>query len=53
MLRYLSVTAERITPSELLNTIEGVFKQRGDELMPTLAQQWREEGRLEGRQEGR
>jgi predicted transposase/invertase (TIGR01784 family) len=52
VLRYLSVTAERVTPDELRRALEVVFPQQGDELMPTLAQQWREEGRQEGRQEG-
>lgn len=52
VLRYLSVTAERLTAEELQTIVTDVLKQQGDELMPTIAQQWLEEGRQQGLEKG-
>ncbi len=53
VLRYLTVTAERITPEQMRQALEPVLRYEGDKLMSTLAQQWLEQGRQEGWQEGR
>jgi flagellar biosynthesis/type III secretory pathway protein FliH len=53
VLRYLTVTAERVTPEQMRQALEPVLRYEGDELMSTLAQQWLEQGRQEGWQEGR
>ena len=52
VLRYLSVSAERLTPDELQTAVEDVLKQQGDEMMPTIAQQWIEQGRQQGLEQG-
>ena len=50
VLRYLSVTADRLTLDELQTAVEDVLKQQGDELMTTVAQQWLERGLAQGLQ---
>ena len=52
VLRYLSVTADRLTLDELQTAVEDVLKQQGDELMTTVAQQWLEQGRQQGLERG-
>jgi predicted transposase/invertase (TIGR01784 family) len=52
VLRYLTVTAERVTPEQMRQALEPVLRYEGDELMSTLAQQWLEQGRQEGLQQG-
>jgi hypothetical protein len=52
VLRYLTVTAERVTPEQMRQALEPVLRYEGDELMSTLAQQWLEQGRQEGWQKG-
>ena len=52
VLRYLSVTAEKVTLAELQAAVEtAVTEPRGD-VMATLAQQWLEQGRQEGLETG-
>jgi predicted transposase/invertase (TIGR01784 family) len=50
-LRYLSVAAEQVTKEELSAAYHEVMRDQGDEIMPTLAQQWIEEGREEGKKQ--
>ncbi|MCL4868366.1 MAG: Rpn family recombination-promoting nuclease/putative transposase [Anaerolineae bacterium] len=52
VLRYLAVTAERVTPEQMQQVLAPVLQYQGDELMSTLAQQWIEEGRQQGMQQG-
>jgi hypothetical protein len=56
MLRYVSAGTEKIKPDELRQVLTEVFGE-GEKLMPTIAEQWIEQGRAEGlaqgRQEGR
>jgi len=50
---YVVRGAEKITPDELGQAIkEVVRKEEAEELMPTIAEQWIEQGRQEGHQEG-
>jgi len=52
VLRYLTVTAERVSPEQMRQALEPVLRYEGDKLMSTLAQQWLEQGRQEGLQQG-
>ena len=52
VLRYLTVTAERVTPDQMRQALEPALRYEGDKLMSTLAQQWLEQGRQEGLQQG-
>lgn len=51
LLRYVSVSASRITPDELREVVDQSFQQ-GDDMMPTIAEQWVEQGLKEGREQG-
>jgi predicted transposase/invertase (TIGR01784 family) len=51
LLRYLSNSAEYVTLEELRETVVEFFEE-GGELMATIADKLKEEGRQEGRQEG-
>lgn len=53
VLRYLTTTAERVTSQQIQIALAPLLQYEGDKLMTTLAQQWLEQGKLEGRQEGR
>ncbi len=52
VLRYLTSGAEKITEAELTEILKEVYAE-GEKLMPTIAQQWIEQGWTKGRQEGR
>ena len=56
ILRYLSKGTDKLSSRELEQVISEVFAE-GEELMPTIAEQWLEQGRAEGlvrgREEGR
>jgi predicted transposase/invertase (TIGR01784 family) len=49
---YLSTTSERFTSSDMKKAIEATKSRQGDRLMPTLAEQWIEEGKEDGRIQG-
>lgn len=51
-LRYVSVAAEQVTKEELAAAYQKVISDQGDDIMPTLAEQWIEEGKQEGLQQG-
>ncbi len=51
VLRYVAATAEHITPDEMKETLKTTLSE-GDKTMPTLAQQWIEEGKQLGLQQG-
>jgi predicted transposase/invertase (TIGR01784 family) len=51
-LRYLSVAADQVTREELTAAYHEVLSDQGDNIMPTLAEQWIEEGKQEGLQQG-
>jgi flagellar biosynthesis/type III secretory pathway protein FliH len=52
-LRYLSATAEQLTHDDLREAVEtAVSGRQGDNLMPTLAEKWMQEGIKEGIKEG-
>ena len=48
-LRYIVEAAEYLTAAELQEVVEKLY---GDEIMPTIAEQWLEEGRQKGLKEG-
>jgi hypothetical protein len=50
--RYLSLVAEDLTPRTLLATLATADPKTRDTVMTTLAEQWKAEGRLEGKVEG-
>ena len=52
-LRYLSVTSKDVQEQAIKRTIETLFTTtQGDEIMPTLAEQWIEQGLQQGLQRG-
>jgi hypothetical protein len=51
-LRYLSVAADQVTREELTAAYHEVMRDQGDDIMPTLAEQWIEEGKEVGLQQG-
>lgn len=53
VLRYLTAAAPQITRQELQHAVEEGLRQKGVPTMGTIAQEWIQEGRLEGMQVGR
>ena len=53
VLRYLTAAAPQITRSELQHAVQEGLRQKGVPTMGTIAQEWIQEGRLEGMQVGR
>jgi hypothetical protein len=52
ILRYISGAADKISEDELKQVVTELFTE-GEMLMPTIAEQWIEQGRIEGLEEGR
>ncbi len=52
VLRYMAAGSDKLSQEDLKTIVLKVIEE-GDDLMPTLAQQWVEEGREKGREEGR
>jgi len=52
MLVYISTAGRHVTRDDLVDAVRFTFKEKGESLMPTIAEGWVEEGRQEGRQEG-
>jgi predicted transposase YdaD len=53
LLTYLIQGTDRVDAETLRNALQQGLPSRGEELMPTLAEQWTKQGREQGRQEGR
>lgn len=51
LLRYLSAAAVHVTRQELVQTVNTTLRSQGDEIMPSIAQQWVEEGIVKGSQQ--
>jgi len=51
LIRYLAEGTAALSKEQLLKAISEI--PRGDEIMPTIAQQWKEEGQREGKREGK
>jgi hypothetical protein len=51
LLRYLSAAATHVTRQELVQTVAETLRDRGDEIMPTIAEQWIAEGLEQGLQQ--
>jgi predicted transposase/invertase (TIGR01784 family) len=51
VLRYVSAATDKLTAAELEEIVIEAFTE-GENLMPTIAEQWIEQGRTEGREEG-
>jgi predicted transposase/invertase (TIGR01784 family) len=52
ILRYISRRTDNVSEETLKQVVVEIFSE-GEELMPTLVEQWIERGRIEGREEGR
>jgi len=52
LLRYLCAGTDRLDPTELQQAVEQSLSDKGGTLMPTIAEQWIEEGIRRGREEG-
>ena len=52
VLRYLTVGAEKVTEAELIKILKEVYVE-GEKLMPTIAQQWVEQGWTKGHRAGK
>jgi len=52
ILRYLSAGTDKLSEAELNQAITKIFIE-GEEIMPTLAEKWIEQGIEQGREEGR
>ncbi len=52
VLRYLTSGAEKITEAELTEILKDVYVE-GEKLMPTIAQEWIEQGKAIGKKQGR
>ncbi|MFN8453527.1 MAG: Rpn family recombination-promoting nuclease/putative transposase [Anaerolineae bacterium] len=52
ILRYISGGTDKVTVEELQQVVSQVFEE-GVNLMPTIAEQWFEQGLVKGREEGR
>jgi predicted transposase/invertase (TIGR01784 family) len=52
LLRYLTRSAKTLTINDLKETVTRVFEKEGGDLMATIADKLKEEGRQEGKQEG-
>lgn len=50
---YLATCTTQLERGDLIDAVRLTLKEQGETLMPTIAQQWAEEGRHVGRQEGR
>lgn len=53
VLIYLSSATDQIDRDQLIDVVRQTLQNQGESLMPTIAQQWKQEGREEGREEGR
>ena len=51
LIRYVSSGAKHLTEEQLVEAVNKIFKEGGD-MMPTLAEQWMERGRVEGLEKG-
>ena len=52
MLRYVATATDRVGPEEIRNALTAALGPEGEEIMPTLAEKWIEEGRTKGLQQG-
>ncbi len=52
VLTYLAKGTQKVSKEDLSSALASVLHPKGGELMPTLAEQWIQEGREEGREEG-
>jgi predicted transposase/invertase (TIGR01784 family) len=52
VLRYVAQASKIVNSEDLKNALEAAFPTEGENVMPTLARQWMEEGIQEGRQQG-
>jgi len=53
ILRYVTSSTDRVSRDELMTAVTLALKDEGDSLMPTIAEQWKQEGIEQGREEGR
>ncbi len=53
VLRYLVSGTDRVTRDELTSVVTNVLESEGTIIMPTIAEQWKQEGFEKGRSEGR
>jgi predicted transposase/invertase (TIGR01784 family) len=44
LLRYLSAAATHVSSQELVQVVEAALRGQGDDIMPTIAEQWIEQG---------
>jgi hypothetical protein len=48
LLRYVSVATDKVSNTQLIYAVEAVFTDVGDEMMPTIASKWIEQGLEQG-----
>ena len=49
--RYLTAASEKLDAVKVQNAFDAVFEEKDNKTMATLAQQWVEDGKIEGKQE--
>ena len=52
ILRYVASGSDKITKEDIENAVRDVLKEKGDNIMPTVAEQWIEQGIQQGMQQG-
>ncbi|NCO43492.1 MAG: hypothetical protein COY42_10805 [Armatimonadetes bacterium CG_4_10_14_0_8_um_filter_66_14] len=52
LLRYLCTGTDRLEPTELQQAVQQALTDEGDQLMPTIAERWIEEGERRGLERG-
>ncbi|WP_417732163.1 Rpn family recombination-promoting nuclease/putative transposase [Rosistilla oblonga] len=52
ILRYIATGTDRVSKSELIAVVTQVLQVEGTSIMPTIAEQWKQEGRQEGERAG-
>jgi len=53
VLVYLTSGSDRVDSEYLTQVVQKTLEEKGEQLMPTIAQQWIAEGIVKGREEGR
>jgi len=53
ILKYLASGTDKVGAEELKNVVTKIFEDKGEHIMPTLAEQWTQQGLQQGLQQGK
>ncbi len=53
ILKYLASGTDRVGAEDLKNVVTKIFEDKGEHIMPTLAEQWTQQGLQQGLQQGK